>query len=56
MKKQIMMIAVLAVIIVLGAVYFLLKPEDQSPNGITVPEVNPVAETNPFSNVKTNPF
>lgn len=64
MNIRLLVGTVIAIIIIaaLGAfVYFYQSQqsnEGQSSSGagISVPDVNPVNKTNPFTNVKTNPF
>lgn len=63
MKKEILIGIALVVLVLIGVTYLLWpekKAEDieiQVPSqAVSVPDVNPVNKTNPFSDVKTNPF
>ncbi len=62
MSKKIILSVFVVIIIVFGVYYyFSLKTEkkiiyQESAPTLTTPDINPVDKTNPFKNIKTNPF
>lgn len=60
MKKYMLIAVAVVVILLAGAfVYFSRnkkEPESAPAAPVEIPDLNPVNKTNPFTNIKTNPF